>query len=188
MAGGTVAAATDWTGGGTTAALAGVPPLGGVREGEPADAGTPAARGGGVLLGDWLAVVFCPGRGGVADGVGDALTSTHPSGGEIITMLPHLGHSWICPMALLLRTASRARHVVQDTENSDFSTLMRLNPLPAGPSQFSPLTTQRPPLLATPHIAIVRRGRWFVRPLSHPVFGSVRIGPVRTAWFSSRSS
>ena len=48
---------------------------------------------------------------------------THPSGGEIKTMLPHLGHSRISPMASLFRTASRARHVVQETENSAFSTV-----------------------------------------------------------------
>jgi hypothetical protein len=38
-------------------------------------------------------------------------------------MLPHLGHSRIDPIAAALRTASRARQVVQVMENSAFSTV-----------------------------------------------------------------
>src|SRR5271166_1625539 len=67
--------------------------------------------------------------GGMSAGCGEVSSSTHPSGGEIITMLPHLGHSWICPKATRFRTAMRARQVVQDTENSGFSTIDA--PLPA---------------------------------------------------------
>ena len=54
---------------------------------------------------------------------GGSSVNTHPSGGAIRTILPHLGHSRISPMASLFRTASRARHVVQETENSGFSTV-----------------------------------------------------------------
>ena len=38
-------------------------------------------------------------------------------------MLPHLGQARIVPMASALRTASRARHVVQLMENNAFSTV-----------------------------------------------------------------
>jgi hypothetical protein len=31
-------------------------------------------------------------------------------------MLPHFGQVWICPIAVMLRTLSRARHVVQQME------------------------------------------------------------------------
>ena len=74
----------------------------------------------------FAALVFSGGTGGVAR-AGEAIsTSTHPSGGEIITMLLHLGHSRICPMASFFRTEILARHVVQETENSAFSKMMRL--------------------------------------------------------------
>ena len=49
-----------------------------------------------------------------SDGDGSSCGS-HPSGGEIMTMLPHLGHSRISPMTSLFRTASRALQVVQKT-------------------------------------------------------------------------
>ena len=59
---------------------------------------------------------------------GGSSVKTQPSGGAIKTMLPHLGHSRISPIASLFRTASRARHVVQDTENSAFSTVRLIPP------------------------------------------------------------
>ena len=40
-----------------------------------------------------------------------------PFGGTISTKLPHFGHSRMAPMAASLRTASRARQVVQSIEN-----------------------------------------------------------------------
>ncbi len=38
-------------------------------------------------------------------------------------MLWHLGHSWIDPITSVLRTASRARQVVQVMENNALSTV-----------------------------------------------------------------
>jgi hypothetical protein len=111
-----VAATAAWTGGGATAGFSlAVSPGGGVLCGVV-----------GAFTAGGATTVFLDAAGGVSDGFGDASPSTHPSGGEIITMLPHLGHSWICPMAMRFRTAMRARQVVQDVENSGFSTLVRL--------------------------------------------------------------
>ena len=117
----TVAEATVCTGGGTTAGF------------------TLAISRGGEFGFAWLAILAAlsigraattgrEGTGGVAEAAALAPPSTHPSGGTIITILLHFGHSRICPMALRLRTAMRARQVVQETEKSDLSTLLRLCP------------------------------------------------------------
>jgi hypothetical protein len=58
--------------------------------------------------------------GGAADG---CVSGLHPSGGVICTKLPHFGQSTIAPMTSALRTASRARQVVQVIENSALSTV-----------------------------------------------------------------
>jgi len=59
-----------------------------------------------------------------ADGVAEG--DFQPTGGTTWTMLVHLGHSRIAPIADSLRTASRARHVVQVMENKAFSTVPRV--------------------------------------------------------------
>jgi hypothetical protein len=51
------------------------------------------------------------------------LGGDQPGGGWIWTILSHLGHARICPMAATSRTWSRAWHVVQVTENRDFPTV-----------------------------------------------------------------
>jgi hypothetical protein len=46
-------------------------------------------------------------------------------GGCIMTILPHLGHARICPIAELSRTRSRDWHVVQEIENGSTKRLPR---------------------------------------------------------------
>ena len=73
---------------------------------------------------DACRAAFSPGED-VAGGTGSATCAGgfHPCGGVTWTMLSHLGHSRMAPIASALRTASRARQVVQVMKNSAFSTV-----------------------------------------------------------------